>query len=120
MSQVPVTSKTSLVYRMRFLFDMCGHVHSRSLEVSTRLGQLHMAQEGIVAGMDRLGCCAAWRPSRRPGSFPILPGIHHLPWVAAIAVFVLAEKLAPRGEAFGRVTGVVLALSGLFFLSRTI
>ena len=47
-------------------------------------------------------------------------GVMNLPWVAAIAVFVIAEKLAPNGEAFGRMTGVVLTLSGLFFLSRTI
>ena len=47
-------------------------------------------------------------------------GVMNLPWVVAIAVFVIAEKLVPKGEAFGRVTGVFLTLAGLVFLKRTI
>jgi predicted metal-binding membrane protein len=38
-------------------------------------------------------------------------------WIAAISVFVLLEKVVPRGLVVGRVTGVLLAAWGIWVLS---
>ena len=35
-------------------------------------------------------------------------GVMNLIWVAVIAIFVLLEKVVPRGEIVGRVGGVLL------------
>jgi predicted metal-binding membrane protein len=43
-------------------------------------------------------------------------GVMNLFWIAAIAVFVLAEKLLPRGEVVGKIAGLVLAAAGLAVL----
>jgi predicted metal-binding membrane protein len=40
-------------------------------------------------------------------------GVMSLTWIAAITVFVLAEKLAPRGAQGGRLSGVLLMLAGV-------
>jgi predicted metal-binding membrane protein len=40
-------------------------------------------------------------------------GVMNLFWVAAIAIFVVAEKLLPRGEVVGKVAGLALAAAGL-------
>jgi predicted metal-binding membrane protein len=37
----------------------------------------------------------------------------NLLWVAAIAIFVLIEKVMPRGEHASRVAGAVLIVAGL-------
>jgi predicted metal-binding membrane protein len=47
-------------------------------------------------------------------------GIMNLLWVAAIAVFVLVEKVLPRGEVVGRVAGVVLAGAGVLMVVRAV
>jgi predicted metal-binding membrane protein len=44
-------------------------------------------------------------------------GVMNLLWVAAIGVFVLLEKLMPRGELLARASGVaMLALAGYLLL----
>jgi predicted metal-binding membrane protein len=45
-------------------------------------------------------------------------GVMNLIWVAAIAAFVLAEKLAPRGTRLARVAGVLLIMWGAYVLVR--
>ena len=45
-------------------------------------------------------------------------GVMNLVWIAALAVFVLVEKLAPRGALVGRVGGVAAACWGLYLLVR--
>jgi predicted metal-binding membrane protein len=47
-------------------------------------------------------------------------GIMNLLWVAAIAVFVLVEKVLPRGEVVGRVAGVALAGAGVLMVVRAV
>jgi predicted metal-binding membrane protein len=47
-------------------------------------------------------------------------GVMNVLWVAAIAAFVLVEKLWRQGLLFGRVAGVVLILWGTYVLSRSI
>jgi predicted metal-binding membrane protein len=46
-------------------------------------------------------------------------GVMNLFWVATIAAFVLSEKVLPRGDLVGRVTGGMLVLSGIVFLARS-
>jgi predicted metal-binding membrane protein len=43
-------------------------------------------------------------------------GVMNLLWVAAIAAFVLLEKVLPFGALGGSLTGAVLALVGLLVL----
>jgi predicted metal-binding membrane protein len=45
-------------------------------------------------------------------------GGENILWVAALAVFVLGEKLLPRGEWIGRVGGAVFLGGGLQVLLR--
>jgi len=65
---------------------------------------------GLEHGLFCVGCC--WILM----TLLFVTGVMNLPWVAAIAVFVIAEKLLPYGAIFGRVTGVALAVIGLIFL----
>jgi predicted metal-binding membrane protein len=39
-------------------------------------------------------------------------GVMNLVWVAVLAIFVLAEKVAPRGVAISRIGGAVLVMWG--------
>ena len=41
----------------------------------------------------------------------------NLAWVAAISVFVLAEKVLLRGELVGKLGGVVFVVTGLVMLA---
>jgi predicted metal-binding membrane protein len=43
-------------------------------------------------------------------------GVMSLLWIAAITVFVLLEKLAPYGVQGGRLSGLALALAGIWVL----
>ena len=72
-----------------------------------RAGALRM---GVHHGRLCLGCC--W-------SLMVLLfvlGVMNLAWVAVLAVFVLAEKVFPRGETISRIGGVVLMAWGVAFV----
>jgi predicted metal-binding membrane protein len=43
-------------------------------------------------------------------------GVMSLPWIALLAVVVLLEKLAPIGEAGGKVLGALAASAGLVLI----
>jgi predicted metal-binding membrane protein len=43
-------------------------------------------------------------------------GVMNLAWVAALAVFVLAEKALPFGERVSFVAGIVAMIAGLTFV----
>lgn len=63
---------------------------------------------GIHHGRLCLGCC--W-------SLMLLLfvlGVMNLVWVAVLSIFVLVEKVGPRGVAISRVGGVVLMMWGAF------
>ena len=47
-------------------------------------------------------------------------GVMNLLWVAAIAAFVLIEKMIPKGELVGRVAGVALVASGVSMMVRSL
>ena len=65
---------------------------------------------GLEHGAFCVGCC--WFLM----GLLFVGGVMNLLWVAAIAVFVLLEKLLPFGAHAGRVTGGFLVLAGLFVL----
>ena len=72
-------------------------------------GALHM---GLKHGAYCLGCC--WMLM----ALLFVAGVMNILWVAAIAAFVLVEKVVPRGERVGRVAGGVLVVAGLLSLSQ--
>ncbi len=72
------------------------------LTTSWREGRAGALRMGLHHGRLCLGCC--W-------SLMLLLfvlGVMNLAWVAVLAVFVLAEKVAARGEALARMGGVLL------------
>jgi predicted metal-binding membrane protein len=65
---------------------------------------------GFRHGSYCVGCCWALM------ALLFVAGVMNLVWVAAIAVFVLAEKVMPNGRLLGRITGAALAGCGLWVL----
>ena len=57
---------------------------------------------GIRHGLSCLGCCWVLM-----GLLFVL-GVMNLLWIAALAGFVLVEKVAPRGHLVSRMSGLVL------------
>ncbi len=69
---------------------------------------------GIANGLYCLGCCWALMLLLFVG------GVMNLWWIAALTIFVLLEKVAPRGAQGGRLSGVLLAGMGIWSLFRTL
>jgi len=67
---------------------------------------------GLRHGTYCLGCC--WFLM----ALLFVAGVMNLLWVAAIALFVLVEKVVPGGAMVGRVTGAVLVAAGIVLLTR--
>jgi len=65
---------------------------------------------GIKHGAYCLGCC--WFLM----ALLFYGGVMNLIWIAGLALLVLIEKLLPRGETFGKVTGVLLIAWGAWLL----
>ncbi len=61
---------------------------------------------GLRHGMFCLGCCWVLM------SLLFVLGVMNLLWIAALAVFVLIEKVVPAGHWVGRFTGLLLVLWG--------
>jgi predicted metal-binding membrane protein len=51
-------------------------------------------------------------------SLLFVAGVMNLLWVAAIAVFILVEKVASRGDLIGRVAGSTLIVAGIALCVR--
>ena len=68
---------------------------------------------GLEHGAFCVGCC--WILM----GLLFLGGVMNLLWIAAIAIFVLAEKAAPFGVPAGRVSGLLLVLAGLFVVVQS-
>ena len=77
-----------------------------------RRGAAGASVMGIEHGAYCVGCCWVLMLLLFVG------GVMNLLWIAAIALFVLLEKVAPFGAATGRVTGGLLILSGAAFISQ--
>jgi predicted metal-binding membrane protein len=67
---------------------------------------------GIRHGVYCVGCCWVLM------ALLFVAGVMNLVWVAAIATFVLVEKVVPAGERVGQVTGGILVLAGVALILR--
>jgi predicted metal-binding membrane protein len=72
-----------------------------------RLGALRM---GLEHGLVCLGCC--WLLM----ALLFVGGVMNPYWVGGLALLVLVEKVAPRGDILGRAAGVVMAVWGVVVL----
>ena len=99
------------VYQWTPLKDAC-LAHCRApLEFVARHwrdGSAGAVRMGIEHGAFCLGCC--WILM----GLLFFGGVMNLLWVAAIAIFVLVEKVAPWGAVAGRAGGALLVLTGLY------
>jgi predicted metal-binding membrane protein len=77
-----------------------------------RSGALGALRLGLHHGLYCLGCCWALM------GLLFVGGVMNLLWVAAIALFVLLEKVMPRGLDGGRLFGGALVALGLLLLAR--
>ncbi len=69
-----------------------------------RPGWLGALRMGLHNGAYCVGCC--WILM----ALLFVGGVMNVAWIAALTVLVLVEKVAPAGEAIGRIAGVVLLL----------
>ena len=76
-----------------------------------RSGQWGALRMGIEHGMYCTGCCWALM------ALLFAIGVMNVLWVAAIAAFVLIEKVFPRRELIAKASGAVLAALGLYVLA---
>ena len=67
---------------------------------------------GLDHGLYCLGCCWALM------ALVFAAGVMNLGWVALVAVAVLVEKVAPRGDVVGRFAGLVLFVAGVVVVWR--
>ena len=65
---------------------------------------------GLEHGAFCVACCWALM------ALMFVAGVMNLLWLAAIAGFVLVEKMAPAGDKIGRLAGVVFVGWGLYLL----
>ena len=92
-------------YQLTPLKNVCLR-HCRSpaefLSSHWRRGTSGAVRMGVEHGLYCVGCC--WLLM----GLLFVVGVMNLAWVAALAGFVLLEKLMPHGEAVARVTGIAL------------
>ena len=67
---------------------------------------------GFHHGAYCLGCCWALM------LVLVVAGSMGLGWVVFVAAVVFAEKLLPRGAAFGRALGIALVIAGILLAAR--
>ncbi len=77
-----------------------------------REGATGAAVMGIRHGMYCVGCCWVLM------ALLFVAGVMNLAWVAAIAAFVLAEKVLPGGERVSQLAGAALVLAGAALMLR--
>ncbi len=66
---------------------------------------------GLGHGLFCVGCCSFLM------GVLFFGGVMNLLWVGAIAIFVLVEKVAPRGELVGRISGAIMLCFGISLLA---
>jgi predicted metal-binding membrane protein len=79
-----------------------------------REGPVGAMRMGFLHGIFCVGCCWALM------ALLFVAGVMNLLWVAAIAAFVLIEKLTRQGLLLGRVAGVLLILWGTYVFAHSI
>jgi predicted metal-binding membrane protein len=102
------------VYQLTPLKSACLR-HCRSpahfLSAHWRDGTAGAFRMGFEHGAFCLGCCWVLM------GLLFVGGVMNLLWVAAIALFVLAEKLVPHGAGGGRLAGVAMIVAGAAILA---
>jgi predicted metal-binding membrane protein len=105
------------LYQLTPLKRIC-LVHCRSpvefLMHHWRAGYAGAFGMGLHHGAYCVGCC--WFAM----ALLFVGGVMNLAWVAAIAAFVLAEKVLPFGQRVGQVAGVVAMVAGLSFIAASL
>ncbi|HEY5048786.1 MAG TPA: DUF2182 domain-containing protein [Rhizomicrobium sp.] len=66
---------------------------------------------GVLHGAYCIGCCAALM------ALLFVAGVMNLLWIAALMIFVLAEKVMPGGHMLSRVAGVAAIVAGVWLLA---
>jgi predicted metal-binding membrane protein len=79
-----------------------------------REGPAGALRMGAIHGFFCVGCCWALM------ALLFVAGVMNLLWVAAIAVFVLVEKLSRQGLLFGRIAGILLIAWGTYLLAHSL
>jgi predicted metal-binding membrane protein len=77
-----------------------------------REGQWGAFVMGLKHGAYCVGCC--WLLM----ALLFVAGVMNLLWGAAISVFVLVEKVVPRGDLIGRIAGGTLIVAGIALMAR--
>jgi predicted metal-binding membrane protein len=67
---------------------------------------------GLRHGAYCVGCCWVLM------ALLFVAGVMNLLWVAVIALFVMAEKILPRGDLIGHVAGIALVTAGIALMAR--
>jgi predicted metal-binding membrane protein len=67
---------------------------------------------GLRHGAYCVGCCWALM------ALLFVVGVMNLLWIAVIALFVMAEKIVPRGELLGHIGGVALVTAGIAVMTK--
>src|SRR4051794_24620273 len=80
------------------------------LATEWREGRVGALKMGLRHGAYCLGCC--WMLML----LLFVGGIMNIAWIAAVAAFVLIEKVSPAGHWIGRISGVLLVLWGAAIL----
>lgn len=113
-----VTGATLLVagvYQLTPLKDMCLRQCRTPMDFLVTHwypGSLGALRLGVAHGLYCVGCCWALM------AVFVVVGAMSLPWLAAVAAFVFAEKVLPRGPVLGRAAGLALVGAGLLVLAR--
>ena len=79
-----------------------------------RAGRAGAMRMGLEHGLYCVGCC--WILM----ALLFVAGVMNLLWVAVISLFVLAEKVLPRGELVGRLGGAILLAAGVVVLTSAV
>jgi len=101
------------IYQWTPIKDAC-LTHCRSpidfLATNWRKGPLGAVRMGLHHGLYCIGCCWVLM------GLLFVGGVMNLLWIAGLAVLILVEKAAPRGEWIGRLVGVMFVGFGGFLL----
>lgn len=97
------------IYQWLPIKDKCLH-HCRSpvhfITTHWRPGSIGAFKMGLSHGAFCLGCCWVLM------TLLFVGGVMNLLWIAAIALFVLLEKVLPFGDVSGRVMGLLMITAG--------
>ncbi len=110
-----ITLAAAGLYQLTPAKDACLE-HCRSpahfLAAHWRAGTTGAFRVGLAHGAYCLGCCWALM------GLLFVGGVMNLLWIAAITLFVLAEKVMPHGRLAGRASGVLMLAAGAFLALR--